>query len=101
MTSSPDQNAPKILGHFQVIIGLKAKRVGPNDEAFGDMVALEHVALLGEGHCLTLIQQLMTGQLATRAATVSSEPETVGSFTAPSTWQEMTRALLDLRELNR
>ena len=25
-----------------------------------------------------------------------SEPEEVGSFTAPSTWQEMTRALLDL-----
>ena len=27
----------------------------------GDMVALEHVALLGEGHSLTFIQQLVTG----------------------------------------
>ena len=29
------------------------------DDQFGDMVALEHIALLGEGHCLTLIQQLV------------------------------------------
>ena len=31
----------------------------PNDDQLGDMVALEHIALLGEGHCLTLIQQLV------------------------------------------
>ena len=67
-----------------------------NEEEFGDIVALEYIALLGEGHCLTLIQQLMTGQIDTRAATVSSGPEKVGSFTAPSTCQEMTCDLLDL-----
>ena len=60
------------------------------------MVALEHIALLGEGHCLTLIQQLVTGQIDISTATVSSEPDTPGSFNAPVTLQEMTPALLDL-----
>ena len=96
LTGSSDQNVPEILSHFRVIVGLKAKRVRPNDEEFGDRVALEHIALLGEGHCLTLIQQLVTGQIDTSTATVSSEPDTPGAFTAPATWQEMTRALLDL-----
>lgn len=35
------------------------------------MVALEHIALLGEGHCLTLIQQLVTGQIDISTATVT------------------------------
>lgn len=96
LTGSADQNVPEILRHFRVIVGLKAKRVRPNDEKFGDIVALEHVALLGEGHCLTLIQQLLTGQIDTSTATVSSEPDTAGSFASPETWQDMTRALLDL-----
>ena len=50
LTGSPDQNVPEILGHFRVIVGVKAKRVRPNDEAFCYIVAIEHIALLGEGH---------------------------------------------------
>ena len=65
--------------------GFKAKRVRPNDDKLGDMVALEHVALLGEGHCLTLIQQLVTGKIDISTASVSSEPDTPGSFKAPTT----------------
>lgn len=56
---------------------------------------LQHIVLC-EGHCLTLIQQLVTGQIDISSATVSSESDTPGSFTAPVTWQEMTRVLLDL-----
>lgn len=52
---------PGILSHLRVVVGLKAKSVRPNDDQFGDIVALEHIALLGEGHCLTLIQKLVTG----------------------------------------
>ena len=59
-------------------------------------VALEHVALLGEARRLTLIQQLITGQIDTRTASTETEPEDCGSFTAPQTWREMTRALLDV-----
>ena len=96
LTGDSEQNVPEILRHFRVIVGLKAKRVRPNDEKFGDMVALEHVALLGEGLCLTLIQQLVTGQIDTSATTASTEPDVPGSHTPPATWQEMTRALLYL-----
>ena len=78
LTGSPAQNVHEMLGNFRVIVGLTAERVRPNDEAFGDIIALDHIALLGEGHCLTLRQQLMAGQIDTRAATVSSEPEKLG-----------------------
>lgn len=85
LTGSSDQNVLEILSHFRAIVGLKAKRVRPNDDKLGDMVALEHVALLGEGHCLTLIQQLVTGKIDISTASVSSEPDTPGSFKAPTT----------------
>ena len=96
LNGSSDQNVPEILSHFRVIVGLKAKRIRPGDEKFGDDVALQHIALLGEGHCITLIQQLLTGQIDISSATVTADPGIPGAFTPPSTWQEMTRALLDL-----
>lgn len=34
---------PKILRRFRVIVGLKTKRVRPNDDTFGDMVELQHI----------------------------------------------------------
>lgn len=49
-----------------------------------DDFALQLIALLSEGHCITLIQQLVTGQVDTSAATVSAEPDVAGAF-APST----------------
>ena len=42
-----------------------------NDDRFGDMVALKHIALLGEGHCLALIQRLVTGQVDTSTGMAS------------------------------
>lgn len=41
----------------------------------GDAVAVQHIALLGEGHCIELIQQLVTGLTDTSSATVSAEPD--------------------------
>ena len=42
------------------------------------MVALEHIALLGEGNCLTIIQLLVTVRIDISTVTVSSEPDTPG-----------------------
>ena len=94
LNGSSDQNVPEILGHFRVIVGLKAKRIRPGDEKFGDDVALQHIDLLGERHCITLIQQLLTGQTDISSATVTADPGIPGAFPPSSTWQEMTRALL-------
>ena len=41
------------------------------NDRFGDMVALKHIALLGEGHCLALIQRLVTGQVDTSTGMAS------------------------------
>ena len=96
LNDSSDRNVPEILSHSLVIVGLKAKRIRPGDEKFGNDVALQHIALLGEGHCITLVQQLLTGKIDISSATVTVDPGIPGAFTPRSTWQEMTRALLDL-----
>ena len=75
---------------------MKATRICPGDEKFGDDVALQNIALLGEGHYTTLILQLLTGRIDISSATVTADPDILGALTPPSTWQEMTCALLDL-----
>lgn len=76
LTGEGDQNVTDVLGHFRGIVGLKANHVRPNDDdTFVDIVAHEHIVRLGQGHCLTLIQQLITGQIETRTASVTTEPE--------------------------
>lgn len=63
----------------------------PGDGKIGDDVALQRIALLGEGHYMTLIQQLVTGQISTSATTVTGEADMPEAFAPPLTWADMTR----------
>jgi len=58
LTGHPDQNAQELLTHYRMIVGLKAGGVSADPE-FADGIALKHVALMGKGEVLTLIQQIL------------------------------------------
>ena len=81
------------LSHFRVIVGLKSAPVS-DDPVFADNVALKHVALIASGEVLTLIQQILSGQINCAKAADTPDPETPGSHPPPRTWQEMVDTLL-------
>lgn len=58
-------------------------------------VTLRHVSLVGQGQALTLIQQILSGQIDGSKAVDAPEPDKPGSFTPPRTWQKMCAVLLD------
>ena len=55
LTGAPDQNVVEILDQYRILVGLKAKSVRPGDENVADTVALEHIVLIAEGTCVTLL----------------------------------------------
>lgn len=93
---SSDQNISEPFSHFRVIVCLKAKRFRPGDGTYGDDVALQNIARLDDGHCITLIQQLFTGKRDMSSATVTADPDIPGAFTSPSRSWKMIRAVVDL-----
>ena len=56
LTGAPDQNVVEILDRYRITVGLKAKSVRSGDEKFADNVALEHIVLIAEGTCATLLR---------------------------------------------
>jgi hypothetical protein len=71
--------------------------VRPNDENFADQVALEHIVLIAEGTCVTLLQQLMLGMIDVSAPSSTTTTNVVANtFDPPGSWSELKRALLDL-----
>ena len=80
-----------------MIVGLKAKSVCPGDEKFADNVALEHIVLIAEGTCVTLLQQLLQGMIDCSAPPSPPATERVANtFDPPPTRSQLKRALLDL-----
>lgn len=57
LTGSAIEKVAQILGHYRVVLGLKAGTICPDDIEFPTRVALQHVALLCEDQCSTLIHQ--------------------------------------------
>ena len=93
LTGEPNENPQEALTHYRMIVGLKASAVSP-DPAFADSIALKHVALVGSGEVLTLIQQILSGQINCDNAADSPDPETPGSHPAPTSWKQMEKVLL-------
>ena len=97
LTGAADQNVVEILDQYRIIVGLKAQSVRPSDENFADQIALQHIVLVAEGTCVTLLQQLMRGMIDVSAPSMSSVTQTVANtFDPPRTGSELKRALLDL-----
>ena len=70
-----DQKVVEILDQYRITVGLKAKAVRPGDEIFADHVALEHILLIAEGSCVTLLQQLMLGMIDVSSSSSSANQE--------------------------
>ncbi|CAB1110335.1 unnamed protein product [Ectocarpus sp. CCAP 1310/34] len=94
LTGDRTENVIEILKHFRTVVGLKAAAVN-TDSSFADGVALKHVALVGTGEVLTLIQQILSGQIDCSKASTFTEPEEKGSFPPLTTWDAMCSVLLD------
>ena len=93
----------EVLTHFRVIVGLKAAAVSQDDAVFADNVGLKHVALVGSGELLTLIQQILSRQIDYAKAADTPDPEIPGSHPPPNTWQAMVdpAAFFAARKFNR
>ena len=97
LPGAADQNVVEIFNQYRIIVGLKAQSVRPSDENFADQIALQHIVLVAEGTCVTLLQQLMRGMIDVSAPSMSSVTQTVANtFDPPRTGSELKRALLDL-----
>ena len=97
LTGAADQNVVEILDQYRIIVGLKAQSVRPSDENLADHTALQHIVLIAEGTCVTLLQQLVRSMIDVSAPAMSSVTQTVANtFDPPRTWSELKRALLDL-----
>lgn len=86
ITGSTDQNVAELLTRYRSW-SQGQRNFGPHDEDFAGKVALEHVALLGEGAGIISNQQLNAGMIDTHHTSCSSTPS--------ATQQEITCALLD------
>ena len=93
LTGAADQNVVEILDQYRLIVGLKAQSVRPSDENFADQIALQHIMLIAEGACITLLQQIIRGMIDVSAPSMSSVTQTVANtFDPPRTWSELKRA---------
>ena len=97
LNGSADVDVAEVLSQFRLVVGFRAKSVAPNDDKFADNLAFEHLSLICDGPCLTLYQQLMSGRIDWSANVVNAENvNNPGSFSPPTTWEELKLAILDI-----
>lgn len=63
LTGAPDVDVPKILTQHRLVVGFLANTARPHGDDLGDALAHEHFMLICDGPCITLYQQLMSGQI--------------------------------------
>ena len=97
LNGSADVDVAEVLSKFPLVVGFRSKPVAPDDDKLADNLAFEHLSLICDRPCLTLYQQLMPGRIDWSANVVNAEDvNKPGSFSPPSTWEELKLASLDI-----
>ena len=97
LNGSADVDVAEVLSQLRLGVGFRAKPVAPDDDTFAGNHPFEHLSLICDGPCLTLYQQLMSGRIDWSASVVNAEDvNSPGSFSPPSTWEELKLAILDI-----
>lgn len=91
--SSPDVDVAPLLSQYRLVAGFKAKTVHPNDKEYADSLTFAMGMSLRRQY-----QQISAATIDYRisAAFRDASDNTVGSFSPPESWTQLSSALLDI-----